>query len=133
MRELVLFVVGVKQQWGGLLTGSITIVLLGLAEGTRGIHVPTFIYWLVICATLFWAFFGAWRKEYRRAEQLKDLLIREYQFSIRIARGELPTNLVYPSEEAEEKYYLEKIEGDKELIREAVRRSRKGGSTVPKQ
>jgi hypothetical protein len=67
MADLWKFLLAVKEQWRRLVTGSLAIGLLGLFQETKSsFHVPSYAYWLIICVTLFWAFFGAWRKEYRK-------------------------------------------------------------------
>jgi hypothetical protein len=63
MKELYLFFVAVKEQWGRLLTGSLALALLGVVQGMGKLRVPGYVYWVVFCFTLFWSFFGAWRKE----------------------------------------------------------------------
>jgi hypothetical protein len=65
VREVICFVLSVKDQWGKILTGSLVLVLLGILGATGDLRVPSFVYWLIICATLFWASFGAWREEHR--------------------------------------------------------------------
>ena len=134
MSESRLFLVAVKQEWSRVLTGSITVALIGLLYGTGKIPIPPFVFWLLIIASLLWAFFRAWRAEHRRAEKFSELLIKEYQSLVRTLRGQLPTNLVDPhGEEQDEEYYLRKIVGDQELIREAIRRCREGQKVIPKK
>lgn len=74
MGELYLFFTAVKEQWRRILTGSLTLALLGLAQGIGKIRVPSYLYWGVLCTTLFWSFFGAWKKEHdvgKNAESMR--------------------------------------------------------------
>lgn len=79
MRNFCLFVVAVIKQWRGILTGSIALVLVGLAEPIFGVHVPRWVYVVVVCATLFWAFFGAWQREHRARMEETTALRKELE------------------------------------------------------
>jgi hypothetical protein len=65
MLEFWQFLLAVKEQWRRVVTGSLVIGLLALAQDTHRLHAPGFVYWILICLTLFWAFFGAWREQYK--------------------------------------------------------------------
>jgi hypothetical protein len=67
MVELRLFLLAVKEQWRQLLTGSLLIGLLWFADRVLPFHIPTWIFWIILCLTLFWAFFELWRRTHRKA------------------------------------------------------------------
>jgi hypothetical protein len=49
MGELYLFFTAVKEQWRRILTGSLTLALLGLVQGIGKIRVTGYLYWGVLC------------------------------------------------------------------------------------
>src|SRR6266853_2525824 len=74
MGELRAYLYSVKEKWRRLVTGSLTTALLGLLQqADPRVRVPGFVYWVIVCVTLFWAFFGAWKTEHRRVETLQPL------------------------------------------------------------
>jgi hypothetical protein len=77
VREVICFVLSIKDQWRKILAGSLALVLLRLIAGTEGFRVPSFVYWLIICATLLWAFFAAWREENRVRQGVEGLILSE--------------------------------------------------------
>lgn len=75
MSDVLGFLWLVKNKWRRILTGSATTAVLGLISGTGKIHVPGFVYWLIICITLFWAFFGVWKDEHITHQKAERLLL----------------------------------------------------------
>jgi hypothetical protein len=75
--DLLDFVISLKEQWRKILTGSVPIALIGLGQGAGRFHVAGFIYWIITCATLFWAFFGAWKDGYRARKKAENGLLSE--------------------------------------------------------
>jgi hypothetical protein len=74
MKELSAYLYAVKEQWRRLVTGSLTIGLLSLLQQADSrVRVPGFLYWMIVCVTLLWAFFGAWKTEHRRVLTLQPL------------------------------------------------------------
>jgi hypothetical protein len=94
MRELVLFISSVRRHWRIILPGSLTVVILGLLSGTGIIHVPGFVYWLIILVTLFWAFFLAWREEYRARQAAEKALLSAPEKSLLIRSRKLSGGLL---------------------------------------
>lgn len=99
------FLISVRDQWREILTGSITLALIGLVGGAGWIKVPGFVYWIVICLTLFWAFFGAWRTEHHARLKAESELLSPAEEAIlqrlrRLLESYLGLVLRFPNSEA---------------------------------
>ena len=82
------FVFSVMEQWRKLLTGSLVLALFGFVHGLSKFSVPISVYWLIVCVTLFWAFFGAWREERKARRRAESRLLSEREIELfRAVRG----------------------------------------------
>lgn len=75
MSDVFGFVISVKEQWRKILTGSLIVALLGVFERIWRIHVPWFVYVLIVGFTLLWAVFEAWRDEHRALKKAEGRLL----------------------------------------------------------
>jgi hypothetical protein len=117
-KDFVAFLLSVKEQWRRLLTGSLIVALLGFTDRFR--HIPSSAYWVVVCATLFWSFFGAWRVEYRRKCELEKALITEYVAAIgEIKKQASAGTIVFSSVDDVRTLCAGKIRGDAETLEKA--------------
>ena len=64
MGNFVSFVVSAVKQWRTIVTGSLVLAVISLIEPIFKVHVPRWVYVMVVCLTLFWAFFRAWESEH---------------------------------------------------------------------
>jgi hypothetical protein len=112
-----------KQEWVRVVTGTLAAVAISVISyvpiGPTHHWIPWMIFLVIWSWTWGWAFARSWIREHERAERYHLLLIDEYVGLIRQQRTSLSAALMIPNE-AEMRYYLEHIEGDHELIREAV-------------
>jgi hypothetical protein len=111
------------QEWKLIVLGSIVAVVITIGPSLGMQPLRGWIGFFVFTGTLLWAYIRAWTKEHRRCEKYRNMLIDEYVGLIGTLRPSLSSALVVPSE-AEVKYYLDHIQGDPELIREAVQKFR---------
>jgi hypothetical protein len=63
MSDLLKFMKAIWTKWRLGITGSGILAGVGLMEKLKGINIPHYVYWLILCTTLFAAFFGAWQDE----------------------------------------------------------------------
>ena len=94
VREVVYFALAVKDQWGKILTGSLALVLLGLLVATGDLRVPSFVYWLIACATLVWSSFGALRQEHRARQSAEGAIPSEEEKQLMNESRKLSSNLL---------------------------------------
>ena len=94
MREVMGFFLSIKDQWRKVLAGILALVLLRLIEGPENFRVPGFVYWLIFCATFFWAFFGAWTEEYKALQTAEGVILSEDEKQLLNQSRKLSSNLL---------------------------------------
>jgi len=123
-RQFVLWLKSVWKYWRLVVTSSalaaFTWVLgLGIIPISRP---PSWMAWLIFVTGLMIALFRSWAKEHSRVEYLEALLLKEYGALVNQVRRNLsPSPVVFQSDEQEQEFYCEKIEGDPDLIKRAWR------------
>jgi hypothetical protein len=66
----------VRKELKALITGSLLLAGLGIAQSIYGVPVPSWVYVSTVVAFSGWAFFGAWSKQYKKSLALESELSR---------------------------------------------------------